>query len=131
MGFVSTSQKCGSWTWKTASRDARLLPWQCVAVDLIGPWTLSLGDQKLRFSTLTIIDLVTNLVEVVRISNKTAEQVAMQYENTWLAKYPKRMNVIHDQGGEFIGHEFQERLPVHNIVSRPTTAKNPQANSVL
>ena len=114
----------------TASRDAPLLPWQEIAIDLIGPWMLSLGNQKIKFSALTIIDVVTNLVEVVRIHNKTAAHVALQFENTWLSRYPRPTCVIHDQGGEFIGHEFQERLRVHNIISRVTTAKNPQANAV-
>jgi hypothetical protein len=115
---------------ETASREASLLPWQDVAVDLIGPWTLSIGDQKFTFSALTMIDVVTNLVEVVRVSNKTAAHIALHFENTWLARYPKPVNVIHDQGGEFLGFEFQQRLRAHNIRSRATTAKNPQANSV-
>jgi hypothetical protein len=50
---------------ETASREAPLLPWQDVAVDLIGAWTLSIGDQNFRFSALTMIDMVTNLVEAV------------------------------------------------------------------
>jgi transposase InsO family protein len=54
----------------------------------------------------------------------------MQFENNWLARYPGPLNVIHDQGREFKGYEFQHRLRVHNIRSRVTTAKNPQANSV-
>jgi hypothetical protein len=73
---------------ETASREAPLLPWQDVAIDLIGPWTLSIGDQKLKFSALTMIDMVTNLVEVVRISNKTAAHIGMHFENTWLSRYP-------------------------------------------
>jgi transposase InsO family protein len=77
-----------------------------------------------------MIDMVTNLVEVVRIANKTSAHVAMQFENTWLSRYPRPLSVIHDQGGEFMGHESQHRLRVHQITSRPTTAKNPQANSV-
>jgi transposase InsO family protein len=115
---------------ETASRDAPLLPWQDVAVDLIGPWTLTVGIHKLKFSALTIMDMATNLVDMVRITNKTAAHVALHFENAWLARYPRPVNVIHDQGGEFLGHEFQERLRVHNIVSKPTTAKNPRANAV-
>jgi hypothetical protein len=73
---------------ETARREATLLPWHDVAVDLIGLWTLSIGNQKLKFSALTIIDMVTNLVEVIRIDNKSAARVAMHYENTWLSRYP-------------------------------------------
>jgi transposase InsO family protein len=115
---------------ETSSREAPLLPWQDVAIDLIGPWTLSIGDQKLKFSALTMIDMVTNLAEIVRVHNKTASHIALCFENAWLARYPRPMNVIHDQGGEFMGFDFQRRLYVHNIRSRATTAKNPQANSV-
>mmetsp|Transcript_24146 Transcript_24146/g.44899 ORF Transcript_24146/g.44899 Transcript_24146/m.44899 type:complete len:256 (+) Transcript_24146:851-1618(+) len=53
---------------ETATREATLLPWQDVAVDLIGPWTLSIGNRKLKFSALTITDMVTNLTEVVRVN---------------------------------------------------------------
>ena len=115
---------------ETASREAPLLPWQDVAVDLIGPWKVSIGHKELKFTALTIVDMVTNLVEVVRIDNKTAAHVAMHFENTWLSRYPRPQNVIHDQGGEFTGYDFQHRLEVHDINSRPITAKNPQANSV-
>jgi hypothetical protein len=41
------------------------MPWQQIAVDLVGPWTLSVGQQEITFTALTIIDMVTNLVEVV------------------------------------------------------------------
>jgi hypothetical protein len=37
---------------------------------------MSVGDQKQRFHALTIIDMVTNLVEVVRVDNTTAANVA-------------------------------------------------------
>ena len=55
-----------------APREAALLPWSDIAVDLIGPWTLQVSNQKVTFNALTIIDLVTNLVELVRLDNKTA-----------------------------------------------------------
>jgi transposase InsO family protein len=84
----------------------------------------------MKFSALTMIDMVTSLVEVVRIDNKTTAHVALQFENTWLSRYPRPQNIIHVQGGEFIGYEFIHRLQVHNIRSRTTTAKNPRANSV-
>jgi hypothetical protein len=55
---------------ETDTCEASLLPWQDLAVDVIGPWTLSIGNKKLKFRTLTIIDMVTNLVEIVRIDKK-------------------------------------------------------------
>jgi hypothetical protein len=56
---------------------------------------------------LTMIDEVTNIVEVIRISNKTASHIAMQFENIWLSRYPRPQNVIpHPHGGVFTGYEF-------------------------
>ena len=38
------------------------------------------------------------------------------------------MKCIHDNGGKFIGWNFQELLTRYGIKSRPTTVKNPQSN---
>jgi transposase InsO family protein len=93
-------------------------------------WTLKVGPQEMTFTALTIIDMVTNLVEVVRLDNKASAHVALQFENTWLARYPLPQHCVYDQGGEFIGWPFQQVLLRHQIAGHPTTAKNPQANSV-
>ena len=58
------------------------------AIDLIGPWSLSVAGQELKFSALTIIDTVTNLIELVRIQAQVAAHVLIQFKNTWLARYP-------------------------------------------
>jgi len=113
-----------------APREAEVMPWRRVAVDLIGPWTFLAAGQELKFSALTIIDLVTNFVEVVRIHNKSAEHVGLQFENNWLNRYPRPSSVVYDQGGEFIGHRFFRVLQRHGIATVPTTTKNPQANAV-
>jgi RNase H-like domain found in reverse transcriptase/Integrase zinc binding domain/Reverse transcriptase (RNA-dependent DNA polymerase) len=95
---------------ETATREATVLPWQEVAVDLIGPWTMPVVDEKLTFHALTMIDMVTNLVEVVRINNKTAANVALHFENTWLSRYPLPLYCLHDPGNEFAGGEFKLML---------------------
>ena len=41
------------------------------------------------------------------------------------------MQVIHDQGSEFMGAPFQDLLCHAGIKSVPTTARNPQGNSVI
>ncbi len=94
-------------TWRScSSREAALLPWQEATVDLIGPWTLQVDHQKHTFSALTIIDMVTNLVEVIQIDNKTAAHTALYFENTWLSHYPRPIHLIYDRGGEFTGYSF-------------------------
>ena len=51
-----------------------------------------------------------NLVELIRIENKTAEHVCRKFEECWLNRYPRPNKCIHDNGGEFIGWKFQNKL---------------------
>ena len=105
-------------------------PWYEVQVDLIGPWKVTVQGIEVEFSALTCIDPVTNLVEIIRVNNKSAAHVSQQFENSWLARYPKPVACIHDQGTEFTGYEFQMLLQRQGIKDRPTTVKNPQANAI-
>lgn len=111
-------------------RHAPLIPWNEVAVDLIGPWKIKIEQQEVEFNALTCIDPVTNLVEIIRIENRTAAHIAQQFENCWLSRYPRPNRCVHDNGGEFIGWEFQVLLQQHGIQDVPTTSRNPQANAV-
>ena len=115
---------------ETAPWEAVLSPWREIACDLIGPWKLDVGNQLRTFSALTIIDTVTNLVEIVRLDNHSAAHVALHFENTWLSRYPKPVSCIYDQGGEFTGFHFQQMLKHNNIKAQPILAKNPQANAI-
>jgi transposase InsO family protein len=113
-----------------APRQADIKPWQEVAVDLIGPWTIKLHGQSLVFRALTTIDTVTNYPELIRLNSKTSLHVAQQFENSWLSRYPRPIRCIYDQGAEFIGQDFQNLLDEYHIIHRPTMVKNPQANAI-
>ena len=102
-----------------------------MAVDLIGPWKAMVNGQELEFKALTIMDTVTNLLEIVRIDNKTSENITQLFANTWLSRYPWPAQVIHNNGGKFIGHKFQDMLRTLGITAKPTTVKNPQANAIV
>ena len=41
-----------------------------IAVNLIGPWKIPVGNRVVKFNALTIIDMASNLVELTRIKNK-------------------------------------------------------------
>lgn len=73
---------------------------------------------------------MTNLVEMIRIRDKTSKHVAEQFANVWLARYPRPNKCVHDNGGEFKGPEFQQLLSQVGTEDKPTTAKNPQSNAV-
>ena len=108
-------------------RHVPLLPWDAVAIDLIGPWKAKLQGNDIEFNALTRIDPVTNLVEMIQLENKTSSHVAQQFANVWLSCYPRPNRCIHDNGGVFIEELvafFLRELP--NIV----VAGNPQAPQV-
>ena len=65
------------------------------------------------------------------IPDKSAETVALVFDRNWLSRYPRPFQVIHDNGSEFVGAEFQEILESYGIKSLCTTVKNPTANSIV
>ena len=78
------------------------------------------------------MDTATNLLEIIRIDDKKSVNIAQQFTNTWLSRYPQQINAIHNNGGEFIGHEFQEMLQEFEITAKPKIViKNPQSNSIV
>ena len=78
------------------------------------------------------MDTVTNLLEIVQIDNKKSENIAQLFGYTWLSRYPWPVQIIHDNGGEFIGNEFQDMMRrLGGITSKPTTVKNPQSNTIV
>ena len=87
--------------------------------------------REVLFKALTPIEPVTNLLKIIWINDKLSAHVAQQFSNCWLSRYPWPTRVIHDNGGEFIGREFQNLLRQLGIQSVPTTAKNPRSNTII
>ena len=106
-------------------------PWEEVQVDLIGPWIFKFGKWEVSVNAITAIDPFIGICEIARLKNKTCAHVATKFYQMWLARYPRPLRCIHDNGGEFIGQEFQDTLKHYGIQDCPTTAKNPQANSIV
>lgn len=129
-GMCQQNKVSGAGYGDLPGRQAPLVPWNEVAIDLIGPWKIDVQGVEVEFKALTCIDPVTNLVELIRIDNKTAAHVSQQFENCWLSRYPRPNRCIHDNGGEFTGWEFQELLQRAGIQDVPTTSYNPQANAI-
>ncbi len=111
-------------------RKIRAMPFKECAVDLIGPWTIQVQDTLYEFNALTMIDTVSNLVELVRIDDKILAHIVRKFAQVWLSHYLWPARCIHDNGGEFIGPEFQFLLQGCRIKNVPTTSKNPQANAI-
>ena len=103
-------------------RELREQPFEEVAVDIIGPWKIQGRGKGYEFNALTCIDTLTNLVELVRIDNKTAQHIRSKFAQTWMARYPWPKCCVHDNGGEFVGWEFQQFLQKENVKDIPTTS---------
>ena len=84
-----------------------MVPWQTVGVDLIGPWNIKILDKDYKFRALAAIVQDTNFVDAVLVRSTQSMHVAMKFENMWMAKYPKPLSCVHDQGPEFTGVAFQ------------------------
>ncbi len=53
----------------------QIAPWEEVAINLIGPWKVKVNGQQVEFNALTCIDMASNLVELIRVENKTAKHI--------------------------------------------------------
>ena len=87
-------------------RDVNTHPWHNVVVDMIGPFSIEIRHKWYKFNALTSIDLVTNLVHLIRFNRNNSAQIRSEWEQYWLDSYPFPKRCIHDIGGDFTGWEF-------------------------
>jgi hypothetical protein len=129
------------------------IPWECLCVDLIGPYTLKSKDNlQIDFMALTMIDPTSSWFKIAElpvveqlhrqtvkgkellvadaIFDKTSECIAKLINNTWLCRYPRCCHFIYNNGSEFKLH-CQYLCKSYGIKRKPTTVKNPQANGIL
>ena len=106
-------------------------PWEEVAVDMIGPWNISIAQIEYTFLALTCIDTTINIAEIIPVANASSLMVSNAFQNNWLSRYPRPQRCVHDNGNEFMGREFQMLLKKNGINSVNTTVKNPQANAIV
>lgn len=76
---------------------------------------------------MTIIDTCTRLVELAVMNDGTSAEVARIVNQVWFNRYLRPARCIHDQGPEFT----QELLDSDGVQHAGTTAKSPQANSIV
>ena len=116
------------------SLDTSTAPFDVVHLDMIGPWSIKckIADKRVSVAiqALTMVDKATNWPEIIQANEKNAELIARLFDRQWLCRYPRPKKVIHDNGGEFTGFEFQEMMSSYGIKAVPTTVKNPRSNSI-
>jgi len=64
------------------------------------------------------------------IFEKTSARISRLINKTWFCQYPRPKYIIYDNGSEFKAY-FEELCDTYHVQRKPTTIKNPQANSIL
>jgi hypothetical protein len=112
-------------------------PFEKVHVDCAGPWTVRIKNAvpheiiNYTIHVLTMVDACTGWPELALIPTANSRSCANKFDENWLCRYPRPSECGHDNGNEFVGEEFQELLTSYDITSRPTTIKNPTAQSLI
>jgi hypothetical protein len=119
-------------------KQAEEIPWECLCVDCIGPYTfrwyaegVSKKDhEKVVLRCVTMIDPATGWFEIAEVPDFKAFPDTKAVEKTWLTRYPWPSIVQFDHGSEF-KEAFNDLVETYQLIPRPSTARNPQANSIL
>jgi hypothetical protein len=137
----------------TSHQRSYTIPWECLYVDLIGPYTLKgKGNLQIDFVALTMIDPASSWFKIAelpvveqlcqqtvnckeqliadKIFDKTSEHIAKIVNKTWLCIYLHRCHLIYDNRSEFKLH-FKYLCESYGITQMPPRVKNPQANGIL
>ena len=65
-------------------KQALIQPWYEIAIDTIGAWTVTIGNKLTPLYVVTIIDTVTNLTEIIKITSPKAKLTTIAFELGWL-----------------------------------------------
>ncbi len=129
------------------------IPWGCLCVDLIGPYTLKGKDNlQIDFMAPTMIYPTSSWFKIAElptfeqlcwqivngkelliadeIIDKTSERIAKLVHKTWLCRYPRCFHLIYDNGSEFKLH-FEYLCKSYSLMRKQTTVKNPWENGIL
>ena len=108
----------------------KIPPWEEFTINLIGTWNIKVNGRMVKFNAITCIDTASNLVELIRIENKTAAHVRSKFLQYWISRYPRPMLCMHDKGVEFIGQELQWILFIFSVKYFISMSNNPQFNYI-
>ncbi len=68
--------------------EVQSIPFKVCAVGLIRPWVVQVRGNPYEFDALTVINTVTNFVELIRVDKKISDVVTRKYAQCWLSRYP-------------------------------------------
>ena len=112
-------------------KEAEVIPWQTLCIDLIGPYKIGKGKQQAILHCMTMIDPATGWFEICEVPGTKADIIANLLEQVWLSRYPWPETVICDRGKEFMAEVKAMLKDRYGIKRHPITTRNPQANSMV
>ncbi|GFX87594.1 transposon Ty3-I Gag-Pol polyprotein [Trichonephila clavipes] len=92
-----------------------------------GPFPVSEG----KINCLTCIDRFTCWIEVIPLSNTTAETVAREFYSHWISHFGMPYRVITDQGTQFRSELFKNIGIICGFKVCTTTSYHPQCNGKI
>ena len=135
---LSSCQVCARMKKQGTGRQGQLAPrvvpsspWTEVHCDLIGPWEYAVNGLTIAVRALTMVDPVTNLVEIVRVKSTASEESTRAFEDTWLSRYPVPEKVVADNGPEFTGNEWEFMLMDWGLKKGRISSHTPTANAII
>jgi len=102
-----------------------LEPFSGLAMDLLGPLTISRGGHK---HVLVICDRFTKLTRAIPLRVATALTVSSALIDTWVAAYGIPDSVLTDNGPQFASVYYQGILGLLGMASNYTSPYHPQTN---
>ena len=102
-------------------KEAEIIPWDKLCVDLIGPYHLIPKGKKTKkpliLWAITMIDPATGWFEMREIKTKSADVISNIVEQAWLTRYPWPTQITYDKGTEFMA-EFANMIKTITVFER-------------
>ena len=103
-------------------------PFQKIAIDLCGKWPTSSGGNVYIMTTMC---LFSGWPEAYAIPDKTAETVGVKFENEYLTRHSFPIEVLSDNGSEFISHALAHILGKGAVKHITISVYSPSSNGKL
>ena len=112
------------------AREADIIPWKRVNVDVIGPYTIRTPTKTHQLYAMTMIDPATGWFEIAPLDKPDSYECQKALDAYWLARYPRPQELGSDNGIHFKKY-FAELLNNYGLTRKISLEYNPQSNGII